>query len=65
MGEANEGTPIAVIRGFKYLKDDRGIKVSFRPDETDLVKQALIEKFERDNAPGQKVAKKKKVRSDN
>lgn len=45
MGEADEGTPIAVIRGYKYLKDDRGIKVSFRTGDTDLVKQALIEKI--------------------
>ncbi len=65
MGEANEGTPIAVIRGYPHLEDDRGIRVSFRPDDTDLVKQALIEKMERDNAAGQKVAKKKKVRSSN
>jgi len=65
MGEAAEGTPIAVIRGFQYLKDDKGIQVSFRPDETDLVKQALIEKYERDNTAALKASKKKKVRSDN
>jgi coenzyme F420-0:L-glutamate ligase/coenzyme F420-1:gamma-L-glutamate ligase len=65
MGEANEGTPIAIIRGYSYMKDDRGIKVSFRTDDTDLVKQALIEKMERDYTAGQKVAKKKKVRSSN
>lgn len=65
MGEANEGTPIAIIRGYEYLKGNKGIKASFRTDDTDLVKQALIEKLERDNAGCAKVAKKKKVRSDN
>jgi coenzyme F420-0:L-glutamate ligase/coenzyme F420-1:gamma-L-glutamate ligase len=64
MGEANEGTPIAVIRGYKHMADDKGIKVSFRTDDTDLVKQALIEKYERDNAR-YKAIKKKKVRSAN
>ncbi|OPY28039.1 MAG: Coenzyme F420:L-glutamate ligase [Methanocella sp. PtaU1.Bin125] len=47
MGEADEGTPVAVIRGYEYPKDDRGIRVSFRTDDTDLVKQALIEQIER------------------
>jgi len=65
MGEANEGTPIAVIRGYKHLADDNGIKVSFRTDDTYLVKQALIEKYDRENAAGTKAAKKKKVRADN
>jgi coenzyme F420-0:L-glutamate ligase/coenzyme F420-1:gamma-L-glutamate ligase len=64
MGEADEGTPIAIIRGYPYLKDNKGIKVSFRTDDTDRVKQALIEKIERDNA-GQSVIKKKKVKSSN
>jgi len=50
MGEADEGTPIAIIRGYRYLKDDRGIKVAFRTDDMDLVKQALIEKLERDGS---------------
>jgi coenzyme F420-0:L-glutamate ligase/coenzyme F420-1:gamma-L-glutamate ligase len=49
MGEADEGTPVAIIRGYHYLKDDRGVKVAFRTDDTDLVKQALIEKIEIDN----------------
>ncbi|CAJ38092.1 coenzyme F420-0:L-glutamate ligase [Methanocella arvoryzae] len=48
MGEANEGTPIAIIRGYRYVKDDRGIKVCYRSDETDLVKQALYEKLDRE-----------------
>jgi coenzyme F420-0:L-glutamate ligase/coenzyme F420-1:gamma-L-glutamate ligase len=65
MGEANEGTPIAVIRGYPHLQDDRGIQVSFRTNDTDLVKQALIEKMERDNTAGQKIARKKKVKSSN
>ena len=65
MGEANEGTPIAVIRGYKHLADDRGIKVSYRTDDTDLVKQALIEKIEKVNAAGTKASKKKKIRSIN
>lgn len=43
MGESNEGTPIAIIRGYDYLKDDRGIKPTFRPDREDFVKQALLE----------------------
>jgi coenzyme F420-0:L-glutamate ligase/coenzyme F420-1:gamma-L-glutamate ligase len=62
MGEANEGTPVAIIRGYTYLKDDKGIKVSYRPDETDLVRQALTEKIERDAS---KAAAKndKKLRS--
>ncbi len=59
MGEANEGTPIAIIRGYVYLKDDRGIKVSYRTDETDLVRQAMVEKIERDalKATGEKSRK--------
>ncbi len=65
MGEADEGTPIAVIRGYPYLKDDRGIRASFRTDDTDLVKQALLEKMERENTTGNKVVKKKKVKSSN
>ena len=48
MGESDEGTPIAVIRGYKYLEDDEGIKPSFRTDAEDLVKQALLEKVERE-----------------
>ena len=52
MGEANEGTPVAIIRGYQYLKDDRGIRVSFRTDDTDLVKQALIEQIERQEKTG-------------
>ncbi len=65
MGEADEGTPIAVIRGYPYLQNDKGIKVSFRTDDTDLVKQALIEKIDRENTAGNKVVKKKKVKSSN
>jgi coenzyme F420-0:L-glutamate ligase/coenzyme F420-1:gamma-L-glutamate ligase len=64
MGEANEGTPIAIIRGYPYIQDDKGIKASFRTDNTDLVKQALIEKYERDNAAGKKIIKKK-IKSSN
>ena len=48
MGEANEGTPVAIIRGYKYLENDDGIKVAFRPDETDYVKKALLEMLERE-----------------
>ena len=48
MGEANEGTPVAIVRGYKYLENDDGIKVAFRPDETDYVKKALIEMMERE-----------------
>lgn len=44
MGESNEGTPIAVIRGYEYLKDDLGISVTYRKDREDFVKQALLEK---------------------
>jgi coenzyme F420-0:L-glutamate ligase/coenzyme F420-1:gamma-L-glutamate ligase len=44
MGESNEGTPIAVIRGYEYLKDDLGIAVTYRKDREDFVKQALLEK---------------------
>ena len=62
MGEANEGTPIAIIRGYRYIKDDRGIKVSYRSDETDLVRQALAEKIERDT-PAAAGKKDKRVRS--
>lgn len=64
MGEADEGTPIAVIRGYDYIQDDRGIKVSYRSDETDLVQQALIEKIERD-AVAAHSGVKAKVRSSN
>ncbi len=57
MGEADEGTPIAIIRGYQYTKDDNGIKPSFRTDSTDLVKQALLEKIERDEqAPGKHIS---------
>jgi coenzyme F420-0:L-glutamate ligase/coenzyme F420-1:gamma-L-glutamate ligase len=65
MGEANEGTPVAIIRGYQYLKDDNGIKVSFRPDDTDLVKQALIEQIERQEktiAPANTTTGKTKLR---
>lgn len=62
MGEADEGTPIAIIRGYPYLQDDRGAKASFRTDDTDLVKQALIEKIDRDNAAGSTVTKKIKAK---
>jgi coenzyme F420-0:L-glutamate ligase / coenzyme F420-1:gamma-L-glutamate ligase len=48
MGEANEGTPVAIVRGYKYLENDDGIKVAFRPDETDYVKKALLEMLERE-----------------
>jgi coenzyme F420-0:L-glutamate ligase/coenzyme F420-1:gamma-L-glutamate ligase len=48
MGEADEGTPIAIIRGYRYLKDDRGVKPSFRTDEEDIVKRALLEMVERE-----------------
>lgn len=53
MGEAAEGTPIAVVRGFTYLKNDDGIKVSFRTDEEDYVQQALLTqvKSEKHQAP--------------
>lgn len=48
MGEANEGTPVAIIRGYKYLQSDNGIKPSFRPDREDFVKRALLEKIKRE-----------------
>jgi coenzyme F420-0:L-glutamate ligase/coenzyme F420-1:gamma-L-glutamate ligase len=48
MGEADEGTPIAIIRGYKYLEDDNGIRPSFRTDDEDIVKKALLEKIEND-----------------
>ncbi len=48
MGESNEGTPIAVIRGYEYLKDDKGIKVTYRMDKEDFVKKALLEMIARD-----------------
>jgi coenzyme F420-0:L-glutamate ligase/coenzyme F420-1:gamma-L-glutamate ligase len=51
MGESDEGTPIAVIRGYEYLKDDRGIAVTYRTDEEDIVKLALLEKVEREEKP--------------
>jgi coenzyme F420-0:L-glutamate ligase/coenzyme F420-1:gamma-L-glutamate ligase len=57
MGESNEGTPIAVIKGYEYLKDDRGIKVTYRPDKEDFVKEALLEKMERDEQ-AQKIGDK-------
>lgn len=47
MGEADEGTPIAVIRGYEYLKDDLGISVTYRKDREDFVKAALLEKLAR------------------
>lgn len=53
MGESDEGTPIAVIRGYDYLKDDDGIKVTYRKDNEDFVKQALLEKIERDRPTAQ------------
>ncbi|WP_424356874.1 coenzyme F420-0:L-glutamate ligase [Methanocella sp. MCL-LM] len=63
MGEADEGTPIAIIRGYKYIKDDRGIKVSYRSDDTDLVRQALAEKIEKE-ASKTATEKAKKIRSE-
>ncbi|MCD1295813.1 coenzyme F420-0:L-glutamate ligase [Methanocella sp. CWC-04] len=48
MGESNEGTPVAIIRGFKYPVSDEGIRSTFRTDDEDIVKRALIEKLERD-----------------
>jgi coenzyme F420-0:L-glutamate ligase/coenzyme F420-1:gamma-L-glutamate ligase len=63
MGESDEGTPIAVIRGYDYLKDDRGIKHTFRPDREDFVKQALLEKLVRDEKPVIEKAKPGKARS--
>jgi coenzyme F420-0:L-glutamate ligase/coenzyme F420-1:gamma-L-glutamate ligase len=63
MGESDEGTPIAVIRGYEYLKDDRGIAVTYRTDEEDIVKRALLEKVEREDKPpaGSTIAKKVKA----
>lgn len=52
MGEADEGTPVAIIRGYPYLKNDDGIRPCFRTDDTDLVKQALIEQVERQENAG-------------
>lgn len=65
MGEADEGTPIAIVRGYSYIKGDKGIRESFRTDDTDLVKQALIDKMERDEARKGAGAKKKKASSAN
>ena len=60
MGESNEGTPIAVIRGYEYLKDDLGISVTYRKDREDFVKQALLDKLaQAEKAPGVKEKEKK------
>jgi coenzyme F420-0:L-glutamate ligase/coenzyme F420-1:gamma-L-glutamate ligase len=48
MGESDEGTPIAIIRGYWYLEDDRGIAITYRTDAEDIVKQALLEKVARE-----------------
>lgn len=53
MGESNEGTPIAVIRGYVYLADDNGIKITYRKDNEDFVKQALLEKIQREGQAAQ------------
>jgi coenzyme F420-0:L-glutamate ligase/coenzyme F420-1:gamma-L-glutamate ligase len=60
MGESNEGTPIAVIRGYEYLKDDLGISVTYRKDREDFVKQALLDKLALiEKAPATKAKVKK------
>jgi coenzyme F420-0:L-glutamate ligase/coenzyme F420-1:gamma-L-glutamate ligase len=60
MGESNEGTPIAVIRGYEYLKDDLGISVTYRKDREDFVKQALLDKLAlMEKAPATKAKVKK------
>ena len=66
MGESNEGTPIAVIRGYEYLKDDLGIAVTYRKDREDFVKQALLDKVaqpESSPAVGKKKADRVKSAS--
>jgi coenzyme F420-0:L-glutamate ligase / coenzyme F420-1:gamma-L-glutamate ligase len=63
MGESNEGTPIAVIKGYEYLKDDRGIAVTYRKDREDFVKTALLEKVAREEKPSAIKAKDKKVKA--
>jgi coenzyme F420-0:L-glutamate ligase / coenzyme F420-1:gamma-L-glutamate ligase len=63
MGESNEGTPIAVIRGYEYLKDDLGIAVTYRKDREDFVKTALLEKVSRDDKPPATKAKVKKAKA--
>ncbi len=63
MGESNEGTPIAVIKGYEYLKDDGGIKATFRADREDFVKQALLEKIAREEKPVADRAKAGRARS--
>lgn len=50
MGEADEGTPIAIIRGYKYLEGDEGIRPSFRTDDEDIVKKALMEMIAREES---------------
>lgn len=64
MGESDEGTPIAIIRNYEYLKDDNGIKVTYRTDEEDIVKRALLEKVAREEKPpiAKALAKKAKAR---
>ncbi len=63
MGESNEGTPIAVIKGYQYLKDDRGIKPTFRADREDFVKQALLEKLANDEKSALGMARPRKAKS--
>ncbi len=64
MGESNEGTPVAVIRGYEYLKDDRGIAVTYRTDREDIVKRALLEKVAREEKPPSVKGVSKKVKAD-
>jgi coenzyme F420-0:L-glutamate ligase/coenzyme F420-1:gamma-L-glutamate ligase len=66
MGEANEGTPVAIVRGYTYMENDEGISASFRPDSTDFVKKALMEMEEREDKPHKVVrTAAKKLRSAN
>lgn len=66
MGEANEGTPVAIVRGYTYVENDDGIRASFRPNGTDFVKKALMEQMEREEKP-HKIARAvtKKLKSSN
>jgi coenzyme F420-0:L-glutamate ligase/coenzyme F420-1:gamma-L-glutamate ligase len=41
MGEANGGTPVAVVRGYKYIARRASIKEVFREEKFDIVKRAL------------------------
>jgi len=63
MGESNEGTPIAVIRGYEYLKDDLGISVTYRKDREDFVKQALLDKLAQMEKPPSAKEKVKKAKA--